>query len=267
MLTSSVASSVRATSMVTRSTTTAAHRTRRFHLACARARSSDGCRADLAHCAASSVTARCPPWNGPLDGVAGQRSDRTPRLFPLRPLSPAYPVRNAVHLSRLWRTVCLRAGRGPPCDRTHRGTTGSPGTQRARFPGGDRALATTSGRHHGQAIRIDSFEVDDYLILGPPPGSVEARRRILATPCPWTPKTCPALRSARGRLVRFGGRVDDQRLVRSAKTGEGHRYFAAGGTRFLRADLRPASCICAGQSPNLVAEADGNRTRLGAFAP
>jgi hypothetical protein len=46
-------------------------------------------------------------------------------------------------------------------NRTHRGTTGSPGTQRARFPGGDRALATTSGRHHGQAIRIDSFEVDD----------------------------------------------------------------------------------------------------------
>jgi hypothetical protein len=144
---------------------------------------------------------------------------------------------------------------------------GRPGTQRARFPGGDRALATTSGRHHGQAIRIDSFEVDDCLIFGPPPGSVKACRRILATPCPWTPKTCPALRSARGRLVRFGGRVDDQRLVRSAKTGEGHRYFAAGGTRFLRADLRPASCICAGQSPNLVAEADGNRTRLGAFAP
>ena len=67
-------------------------------------------------------------------------------------------------------------------NRTHRGTTGSPGTQRARFPGGDRALATTSGRHHGQAIRIDSFEVDDSLILGPPPGLVKARRRILATP-------------------------------------------------------------------------------------
>jgi len=46
-------------------------------------------------------------------------------------------------------------------NRTHRGTTRSPATQRARFPGGDRALATTSGRHHGQAIRIDSFEVDD----------------------------------------------------------------------------------------------------------
>jgi hypothetical protein len=68
-------------------------------------------------------------------------------------------------------------------NRTHRGTTGSPGTQRARFPGGDRALATTSGRHHGQAIRIDSFEVDDCLILGPPPGSVKARRRILALRC------------------------------------------------------------------------------------
>jgi hypothetical protein len=60
--------------------------------------------------------------------------------------------------------------------------TGSPGTQGARFPGGDRALATTSGRHHGQAIRIDSFEVDDYLILGPSPGSVKAHRRILAIP-------------------------------------------------------------------------------------
>jgi hypothetical protein len=55
------------------------------------------------------------------------------------------------------------------------------GTQRARFPGGDRALATTSGRHHGQAIRIDSFEVDDLPILGPPPGSVKGPRRILAT--------------------------------------------------------------------------------------
>jgi hypothetical protein len=49
------------------------------------------------------------------------------------------------------------------------------------FLGGDRALATTSGRHHGQAIRIDSSEVDDCLILGPPPGSVKARRRVLAT--------------------------------------------------------------------------------------
>jgi hypothetical protein len=61
-------------------------------------------------------------------------------------------------------------------NRTHRGTTGFPGTQRARFPGGDRALATTSGRHHGQAIRIDSFEVDDSLILGPPPELVKGRR-------------------------------------------------------------------------------------------
>jgi len=79
-------------------------------------------------------------------------------------------------------------------NRTHRGTTGSPGTQRARFPGGDRALATTSGRHHGQAIRIDSFEVDDCLILGPPPGSVKARRRILATPGRCTNKErCPRL--------------------------------------------------------------------------
>jgi len=38
--------------------------------------------------------------------------------------------------------------------------------------------------------------------------------------------------------------VNDQRLVRSAKTGVGHRYFAARRTRFLRADVRPASCIC-----------------------
>jgi len=33
------------------------------------------------------------------------------------------------------------------------------------------------------------------------------------------------------------------------------------------AEVRPASCICAGQSPNLVAEADGNRTRRGTFVP
>jgi hypothetical protein len=79
-------------------------------------------------------------------------------------------------------------------NRTHRGTTGSPGTQRARFPGGDRALATTSGRHHGQAIRIDSFEVDDCPILGPPPGSVKPRRRILSTPGRCTNKErCPRL--------------------------------------------------------------------------
>jgi len=61
--------------------------------------------------------------------------------------------------------------------------------------------------------------------------------------------------------------VNDQRLVRSAKTGVVDRYFAADGTRFLRADVRPASRIYAGQGPNLVAEADGNRTRLGALAP
>jgi hypothetical protein len=70
----------------------------------------------------------------------------------------------------------------------------SPGTQRARFPGGDRALATTSGRHHGQAIRIDSFEVDDSLILGPPPELVKGRRRILATPGRCTHKErCPRI--------------------------------------------------------------------------
>jgi hypothetical protein len=82
-------------------------------------------------------------------------------------------------------------------NRTHRGTTGPPGTQRARFPGGDRALATTSGRHHGQAIRIDSFEVDDCLILGPPPGSVKARRRILATPGRCTHRN--VVRGSRGK--------------------------------------------------------------------
>ena len=60
--------------------------------------------------------------------------------------------------------------------------------------------------------------------------------------------------------------MSDQRLVRSAKTGVGHRYFAARATRFLRADVRPASRICAGQRANLVAEADGNRTRQRAFA-
>jgi hypothetical protein len=44
------------------------------------------------------------------------------------------------------------------------------------FLGGDRALATTSGRHHGQAIRIDSSEVDLPAILRRPPGSVKALR-------------------------------------------------------------------------------------------
>ena len=54
----------------------------------------------------------------------------------------------------------------------------------------------------------------------------------------WTPKTCPALRSAPLRLVRFGGSVNDRRLVRFGKTGVGHGYFAARGTRFLRDDVR-----------------------------
>ena len=71
----------------------------------------------------------------------------------------------------------------------------------------------------------------------------------------------------RGRLVLFGGRVNDQRLVRSAKTGVVDLYFVARGSRFLRADSRPASCIYAGQRPLSAAEADGNRTRLGALAP
>jgi hypothetical protein len=55
-----------------------------------------------------------------------------------------------------------------------------------RCPGFDRrypsrfrpALTATSGGHHGQAIRIDSSEVDDYLILGPPPASVKAPRLL-----------------------------------------------------------------------------------------
>src|SRR6266508_939899 len=34
-------------------------------------------------------------------------------------------------------------------------------SKRLGFLGGDRALATTLGRHHGQAIRIDSSAVDD----------------------------------------------------------------------------------------------------------
>jgi hypothetical protein len=86
-----------------------------------------------------------------------------------------------------------------------------------------------------------------------------------STPRWCKPETCPVLRSAPGRLVRFEGRVSDQRLVRSAKTGVVHWCFAADGTRFLRADVRPASRIYAGQGPNLVAEADGNRTRRRAF--
>jgi hypothetical protein len=82
---------------------------------------------------------------------------------------------------------------------------GRPGTQRARFPGGDRALATTSGRHHGQAIRIDSFEVDDCLILERPPGSVKARRRILPTPGRCTNKErCPRIERVADRLFEVG---------------------------------------------------------------
>jgi hypothetical protein len=78
--------------------------------------------------------------------------------------------------------------------------TRSPGTQRARFPGGDRALATTSGRHHGQAIRIDSFEVDDFLILGPPPGSVKALDGFSRLMVGVRTRTLSADREARGAL-------------------------------------------------------------------
>ncbi len=42
-----------------------------------------------------------------------------------------------------------------PVDLPRRGES-----KRLGFLGGDRALATTLGRHHGQAIRIDSSEVD-----------------------------------------------------------------------------------------------------------
>jgi hypothetical protein len=70
-------------------------------------------------------------------------------------------IRSVVGGSRGWRAVCLRTGGGSPCESNASWHDWSPGTQGARFPGGDRALATTSGRHHGQAIRIDSFEVDD----------------------------------------------------------------------------------------------------------
>jgi hypothetical protein len=42
-----------------------------------------------------------------------------------------------------------------PVDLPQRGES-----KRLGFLGGDRALATTLGRHHGQAIRIDSSEVD-----------------------------------------------------------------------------------------------------------
>jgi hypothetical protein len=37
------------------------------------------------------------------------------------------------------------------------------GKAKARFLGGDRALAITSGSHHGQAIRIDSSAVHDCI--------------------------------------------------------------------------------------------------------
>src|SRR6266542_1090061 len=47
----------------------------------------------------------------------------------------------------------------------------------------------------------------------------------------------------------------------------GSPVFGAPGTRFSRGDLPPASCICAGQTPNLAAEADGNPTRRGTLVP
>ena len=78
------------------------------------------------------------------------------------------------------------------------------------FQGGDRALATTFGRHHGQAIRIDSFEVDDRLILGPPPGSVKAPRRILATAGRCANKErCPRMETVVSGEARPGGECSD----------------------------------------------------------
>src|SRR5215211_3206658 len=140
-----------------------------------------------------------------------------------------------------WRTVCLRAGGGPA--RKSNARLGSPETQRARFPGGDRAVATTSGRHHGQAIRIDSFEVDDCLILGPPPGSVKALRRILATRGRCTNRErCPRIERVGDRLLRGGGgpprdEIGDERPLDAAPaSGRNHssrygvnRLFEEGG--------------------------------------
>jgi len=111
-----------------------------------------------------------------------------------RARSSGLRFRAVVGGSRGWRTVCLRAGGGPPRESNASWHDWVSGNAEGSVPGGDRALATTSGRHHGQAIRIDSFEVDDCLILGRPPGSVKARRRILATPGRCTHKErCPRI--------------------------------------------------------------------------
>jgi hypothetical protein len=81
-----------------------------------------------------------------------------------------------------WRAVCFRRGGGRDVIERIVARLGLKERRGLGFRGGDRALATTLGRHHGQAICIDSFEVDVCLILGPPPGSVKAPRRILASP-------------------------------------------------------------------------------------
>jgi hypothetical protein len=103
-------------------------------------------------------------------------------------------TRSVVGGSRGWRADCLRTGGGSPCESNASWHDWVSGNAEGSVSGGDRALATTSGRHHGQAIRIDSFGVDDCLLLGPPPGSVKARRRILATSCRCTHKErCPRI--------------------------------------------------------------------------
>jgi hypothetical protein len=60
------------------------------------------------------------------------------------------------------------------------------GKARARFLGGDRALAITSGSHQGQAIRIDSSAVDDCLRFSDQ-GLNQSRRlavRFVGAACP-----------------------------------------------------------------------------------
>ena len=54
--------------------------------------------------------------------------------------------------------------------------------------------------------------------------------------------------------------------MKSAKSGEVSGLSGARGARLARADLRLGRCIRAGHGLNLKAEADGNRTRLPAFA-
>ena len=69
-------------------------------------------------------------------------------------------------------------------------------------------------------------------------------------------KTCPARRM-----------VEQAKTCEIRDTGVGHGLFRSRSPGFPGPARGLASCIHAGHSPNLAAEADGNRTRRGTFVP